>query len=134
MFFIRDNPFVKLNSIRKKKYRNRERKSASRIVYIYIYMYTRRFRAEYLLATSSHSRVLSFVKKCGVFTHIHDNKNLYTEHAIQRRLEEGCRWSLTEFRAVDHIPPELGHALMHRCRRHGANGRTRALPYAKQEK
>lgn len=37
------------------------------------------------------------------------------------RLEEGCRWSLTEFRAVDHIPPELGHALMHRCRRRGAN-------------
>lgn len=34
---------------------------------------------------------------------------------------EGCRWSLTEFRAVDHIPPELGHALMHRCRRRGAN-------------
>lgn len=40
MFFIRDNPFVKLNSIRKKKYRNRERKSASRIhIYIYIYVY-----------------------------------------------------------------------------------------------
>lgn len=41
------------------------------------YTYTRRFRAEYLLAASGHSRILSFVKECGVFTHIHDNKNLH---------------------------------------------------------
>ena len=45
-------------------------------------MYARRSRAEYLLAASGHSRVLSFVKECGVFTHIHDNRNFYTEHAI----------------------------------------------------